>query len=72
MGQTESTVFVDRSLPLRVAADFDAIDGGERDIGVVFAVLVLDEDEGLVVGLHVIHRRLKEKRGRKANLDLVH
>ena len=55
MGQTESTVFVDRSLPLRVAADFDAIDGGERDIGVVFAVLVLDEDEGLVVGLRVIH-----------------
>ena len=72
MGQTESTVFVDRSLPLRVAADFDAIDGGERDIGVVFAVLVLDEDEGLVVGLRDIHRRLKEKRGRKANLDLDH
>ena len=72
MGQTEPTVFVDRSLPLRVAADFDAIDGGERDIGVVFAVLVLDEDEGLVVGLCVIHRRLKEKGdGRRTSISFT-
>ena len=71
-GHPVSTVFVDWARPLRVAADFDALDGGERDIGGVFAGLVLDEDEGLVIGLRVIHRRLKEKRGRKANLDLVH
>ena len=72
MGQTEPTVFVDRSLPLRVAADFDAIDGGERDIGVVFAVLVLDEDEGFVVGLRVIHRRLKEKGdGRRTSISFT-
>ena len=71
MGQTEPTVFVDRSLPLRVAADFDAIDGGERDIGVVFAVLVLDEDEGLVVGLRVIHRRLKGTEGEPRSRSLT-
>ena len=62
MGQTESTVFVDRSLSLRVAADFDAVDGGERDVGVVLAILVLDEDKCLVIGLRVVHRRLEGKK----------
>ena len=57
--QTESTVLIDRTLALRVSADFDAVDGGERDVGVMLTVFVLDEDEGFVVRLHFIHRRLK-------------
>ena len=36
------------------------------------AVLVLDEDEGLVVGLRVIHRRLKEKGdGRRTSISFT-